>query len=160
MVHTLDRSWRDARAQAGDQRLNSNAALAIDILAAHPVISATTLAARLSVSVQAACVLLERFVERGLVVDVTRRSVRRLFALKDLVPLREAVGVRGKPVAGRKRGRPRLGEESDPVDQNISSAEGPFQPLPRWQPDFSELEVAMNEAESAILTVWSDYTAS
>lgn len=156
MVHTLERSWRNARAQAGDQRRNSKAALAIDIIAAHPVISATTLAARLSVSVQATCVLLERFVKRGLVVDVTRRSVRRLFALKDLVPLREAVGLRGKPVAGRKRGRPRLGEESDPVDQNSSSAEGPFQPLPRWQADFSELETAMKQAESVMMSVWND----
>ncbi|MFT8953726.1 MAG: hypothetical protein ABF979_15830 [Gluconobacter sp.] len=156
MVQTLERSWRDARAQAGDQRRNSKAALAIDIIAAHPVISATTLAARLSVSVQATCVLLERFVERGLVFDVTRRSARRLFALKDLVPLREAIGVRGKPVAGRKRGRPRLGEDADPVDQTIALAEETFKPLPRWQADFSELETAMKQAESVMMSVWND----
>lgn len=148
MVHTLERSWRDARAQAGDQRRNSKAALAIDIIAAHPVISATTLAARLSVSVQAACVLLERFVDRGLVVDVTRRSARRLFALKDLAPLREAVGVREKPAPGCKRGRPRLGEDADPVDQTIALAEEMSRPLPRWQADFSELEAAMKAVDS------------
>ncbi len=150
MVHTLERSWWDARAQAGDQRRNSKAALAIDIIAAHPVISATTLAARLSVSVQAACVLLERFVARGLVVDVTGRSARRLFALKDLAPFREAAGVREKPVPGRKRGRPALGEGAAPVDRDVTSVEETFQPLPRWQPDFSELEAAMNAADSLI----------
>jgi hypothetical protein len=124
MVHTLERSWRDARAQAGDQRRNSKAALAIDIIAAHPVISATTLAARLSVSVQAACVLLERFVDRGLVVDVTRRSARRLFALKDLAPLRESVRKPCRPLDGRKRGRPRVNEivvqeEEDSIENAI-----------------------------------------
>ncbi|GAB3587007.1 hypothetical protein [Acetobacter peroxydans] len=153
MVHTLERSWRDARAQAGDQRRNSKAALAIDIIAAHPVISATTLAARLSVSVQAACVLLERFVERGLVVDVTRRSARRLFALKDLAPLREAVGVREKTVPGRKRGRPRVEEEGYPVDQDAVLPEGLFRPLPRWQANFSELEAAMKAVDSLACSV-------
>jgi hypothetical protein len=148
MVHTLERSWQDARAQAGDQRRNSKAALAIDIIAAHPVISATTLAARLSVSVQAACVLLERFVERELVVDVTRRSARRLFALKDLVLLREAIKQPKKTVPGRKRGRPRLGDEADPVDQDVASVEEMFRPLPRWQPDFSELEAAMKAVDT------------
>lgn len=147
MVHTLERAWRDARAQAGNQRRNSKAALAIDIIAAHPVISATTLAARLSVSVQAACVLLERFLDRGLVIDVTHRAARRLFALKDLAPLREAVRMPKKPVPGRKRGRPRLGEEADPDDQSVAVAEEAFRPLPRWQPDYSELEAAISNVE-------------
>jgi hypothetical protein len=142
MVHTLERSWRDARAQAGAQRRNSKAALAIDIIAAHPVISATTLAARLSISVQAACVLLGRFVERGLVVDVTWRSARRLFALKDLAPLRESVQKPCRPLDGRKLGRPRVNEivvqeEEDPIENATP------QLCPRWHPDFSELEAAM-----------------
>jgi hypothetical protein len=147
MVHTLERAWRDARAQAGNQRRNSKAALAIDIIAAHPVISATTLATKLSVSVQAAYVLLERFLERGLVIDVTHRAARRLFALKDLAPLREAVRVPKKPVPGRKRGRPRLGEEAAPDVQSVAVAEETFRPLPRWQPDFSELEAAISDVE-------------
>lgn len=153
MIHTLDRSWRNARVQAGDQRRNSKAPLAIDIIAAHPVISATTLAARLSVSVQAACVLLERFLERGLVIDVTHRAVRRLFALKDLAPLREVVRIPKKPVSGRKRGRPRLDDESDHDDQDIGVVEGSSPPLPRWNPDYTALEMAMAFADSVILKV-------
>ncbi|MFT9324022.1 MAG: hypothetical protein ABF537_07720 [Acetobacter sp.] len=152
MIHTLDRSWRDARAQAGDQRRNSKAPLAIDIIAAHPVISATTLAARLSVSVQAACVLLERFVEQRLVVDVTRRSARRLFALKDFEPLRESVRKMRKPLPGRKRGRPRTSEimelQEDDVIENVV-----FQPVPRWQPDFSDLEAAIKAVDTLTYSV-------
>ncbi len=154
MVHTLERSWRDARAQAGDQRRNSKAALAIDIIAAHPVISATTLAARLSVSVQAACVLLERFVDRGLVVDVTRRSARRLFALRDLAPLRDAVRMPEKPVLGRKRGRPCLGIEADPDpdpdEQMDALVVDSFQPLSQWKPDFSELDAALKQIDVSL----------
>lgn len=111
------------------------------------VISATTLAAKLSVSIQAACVLLERFLDRGLVIDVAHRAARRLFALNDLVPLREAVRMPKKPAPGRKWGRPRLGEEADPDDQSVAVAEETFQPLPRWQPDFSELEATISNVE-------------
>jgi ribosomal protein S25 len=146
MVHTLERSWRDARAQAGNQRRHSKAALAIDVIAAYPVISATTLAAKLSVSVQAAYVLLERFVERGLVVDVTRRSARRLFALKNFAPLRESVRKPRKPLPGRKRGRPRANEIMDPQEDDVIE-DVILQPLPRWQPDFSELEAAMKAVD-------------
>lgn len=149
-IHTLDQSWRGARAQAGDQRRNSKAPLAIDIIAAHPVISATTLATQLSVSVQAACVLLERFLERGLVIDVTHRAARRLFALKDLAPLREVVRIPKKPVSGRKRGRPRLDDEADHDDQGTGVVEGASPPLPRWKPDYTALETAMAFADSVI----------
>lgn len=151
MIHTLDRSWRGARAQAGDQRRNSKAPLAIDIIAAHPVISATTLAAQLSVSVQAACVFLERFLERGLVIDVTHRAARRLFALKDLAPLREVVRIPKKPVSGRKRGRPRLDDEADHDDQGTGVVEKSSPPLPRWKPDYTALETAMAFADNVIL---------
>lgn len=57
-------------------------------------------------------------------------------------------------MAGRKRGRPP--EEEEPADQNVTSVEGTFRPLPRWQADFSELEAEMKQAESVILTAWSE----
>ncbi|MCX2567398.1 hypothetical protein OQ496_13155 [Acetobacter suratthaniensis] len=147
MVHTLERSWRNARAQAGDQRRNSKAALAIDIIAAHPVISASTLAARLSVSVQAACVLLERFGERGLVVDVTRRSARRLFALKDLAPLRDTVQPRAQVMSGRRRGRPRASADTDDSSIEGKGTVHDFMPVEQWAPDYSELEAAITEID-------------
>ncbi|MBO1326184.1 hypothetical protein K2X14_14665 [Acetobacter sp. TBRC 12305] len=147
MTRTLEASWHQARLQAGDQRRNSRASAAIDVIAAHPVISATSLAARLSMSIKAACLLLERFLERGLIVEVTHRSARRLFALRDMAPLREAVQPRPKAMPGRKRGRPRASDVADVQDFEDSRVEQNFQPLERWTPDYSELEAAMAEVD-------------
>ncbi|WP_025829162.1 hypothetical protein [Acetobacter okinawensis] len=147
MARALEASWRQARLQAGDQRRNSRASAAIDVIAAHPVISATSLAARLSMSIKAACLLLERFLERGLIVEVTHRSARRLFALRDMEPLQEVVQPRQKTIPGRKRGTPRATgmPEVPPVED--SSVQRDFQPLERWAPDYSELEAAMAEVD-------------
>ncbi|MFT9198964.1 hypothetical protein [Gluconobacter oxydans] len=142
LTTTLERSWRQARDQAGDQRRNSRASMAIDVIAAHPVISATSLAQRLSISVQAVCVLLDRFLERDLIVDVTHRATRRLFALKDHAPLREGVQKPRKPVPGRKPGRPRVSDIVVQDDEDVMETVTP-RLLLRWQPDFSELEAAM-----------------
>ena len=113
-MHAREQSWRDAWAQAGNQQRNSKAALAIDAIATYPVIFATTPAAKLSMSIQATYVLLERFVERGLIVDVTRRSARQLLALKDFTPLRESVWKLRKPLPGRKRSLPRASDIMKP----------------------------------------------
>lgn len=143
VARTLEASWRAARLQAGGQRRTSRALAAIDVIAAHPVISATTLAARLSMSIKAACQLLERFVENGLIVEVTHRSARRLFALRDMSPLRETVQPRAKVVAGRKRGRPRASAIEDDMNVENTGSVQDFRPLERWTPDYSELEAAM-----------------
>jgi len=130
----------------------AKAALAIDAIAAYPVIFATTLAAKLSMSVQAAYVLLEWFVERGLIVNVTRRSTRGLLALKDFTPLRESVWKLRKPLPGHKRGltarqRHHVAERDDVIENVV------FQPLPRWQPDYSELEAAMKAVDTLTYSV-------
>lgn len=143
MTRTLEASWRAARLQAGGQRRTSRARAAIDVIAAHPVISATTLAMRLSMSIKAACQLLERFLEKGLVVEVTHRSARRLFALRDMAPLRETVQSRANVVAGRKRGRPRASAIEDNMNVADIEAGQDFSLLERWTPDYSELEAAM-----------------
>jgi hypothetical protein len=144
MARTLEASWRAARLQAGGQRCTSRARAAIDVIAAHPVISATTLAMRLSMSIKAACQLLERFLEKGLIVEVTHRSARRLFALRDMAPLRETVQSRANVVAGRKRGRPRASATVED-DRNVedTGAVQDFMPIERWAPDYSELEAAI-----------------
>lgn len=143
MTRTLEASWRNARLQAGGQRRTSRALAAIDVIAAHPVISASTLAARLSMSIKAACQLLERFLKKRLIVEVTHRSARRLFALQDMAPLRETVQPRAQVVPGRKRGRPPASAAED--DMNVADTESvqDFSPLERWTPDYSELEAAM-----------------
>lgn len=148
MTRTLEASWRTARLQADGQRRTSRARAAIDVIAAHPVISATTLAARLSMSIKAACQLLERFVENGLIVEVTHRSARRLFALRDMAPLRATVQPRAKVVAGRKRGRPRASAIEDDMNVADIGVVQDFSPLERWAPDYSELKAAMAEIDA------------
>ncbi|OAZ75626.1 hypothetical protein SRCM100623_00369 [Acetobacter pasteurianus] len=61
MTRTLEASWRAARLQAGGQRSTSRARAAIDVIAAHPVISATTLATRLSMSTRISSVVTVRY---------------------------------------------------------------------------------------------------
>jgi hypothetical protein len=94
-------------------------------------------------SIKAACQLLKRFVENGLIVEVTHRSARRLFALRDMAPLRATVQPRAKVVAGRKRGRPRASAIEDDMNVADIGVVQDFRPLERWTPDYSELEAAM-----------------
>jgi hypothetical protein len=69
-------------------------------MAAAPVISATSRAGSLGIAVKNASTLLEALVERGIAIEVTHRSKRWLYGLKDLAPLREEVA----PPAARRRG--------------------------------------------------------
>ena len=105
----LERSWFAARcAAAAGRRSTSRAAACIDILAAAPLASATTLAAGLGMAVKNAIALLIWFAEAGIAVEVTRRSKRRLFGLAGLAPLRDEVAPPRRPEPGRGRGRPPL----------------------------------------------------
>ena len=62
---------------------------AVDFLAAAPIVSATSLAHSLDIAIKNAASLLDAFVARGIAIEVTHRSKRRLFGLKHLAPLRE-----------------------------------------------------------------------
>jgi hypothetical protein len=59
------------------KRRHSRAPAALDVLAAAPLCSATTLANAVGVSIRAACTMLDAFRAAGLVVEVTSRSSRR-----------------------------------------------------------------------------------
>ncbi len=89
---------------------------AIDLLAAAPLVSATSLAAGLGMAIKNAARLLDAFCADGIAVEVTHRCKRRLFALRTLAPLREGVAVPRRPVPGRGRGRPR----TVPVEAEVS----------------------------------------
>ena len=102
----LERAWFAARAAVAGRRRNSRAAAAVDILAAAPLVSATSLAAGLGMAVKNAAGLLDDFCAAGIAVEVTHRSKRRLFGLTGLAPLREAVRPPYRPEPGRGRGRP------------------------------------------------------
>jgi hypothetical protein len=76
LLMELEQAWFAARARAAGRRRDSHAAAAIDLLAAAPLISATTLAAALDVAVKTAPRLLDFLVGAGIAVEVTRRSKR------------------------------------------------------------------------------------
>ena len=119
----LERAWFAARSAVAGRRRNSHAAAAVDILAATPLISATSLAAGLGVAVKSAIRLLDGLVAAGVAVEVTHRSKRRLFGLKGMAPLGEAVRPPYRPEPGRGRGRPPILAVEDDVA-------GPPLPLP------------------------------
>ncbi|WP_124306722.1 Fic family protein, partial [Acetobacter pasteurianus] len=150
-TRALEQSWRQARSKSGGQRCTSRADKVIDLLAAYPVVSATRLSAELGLSLKAAYIYLERFLEEGLIVEVTHRAARRLFALKDLEPLREIVRPPKRPQPGRKRGRPRKSESQAtcPPDENVDIR--PIEPAPTFAPiNYEELERAIDHAERVI----------
>jgi hypothetical protein len=89
LMRLIEREWLAARAAIRGRRRDSRAAAAVDILAAAPVVSATSLAAGLGMAVKNAAALLEGFVARGIAIEVTHRAKRRLFGLGHLAPLRE-----------------------------------------------------------------------
>lgn len=68
-ARTFETSWRQAHLHACDRGRNSRASAAIDIIAAHRVNLARSQVTRLSVSIKVACLQLERFLERGLIVE-------------------------------------------------------------------------------------------
>jgi hypothetical protein len=89
LLRFIEREWFAARAAVRDRRRDSHAAAAVDMMAAAPVVSATSLARGLGIAVKNAAALLDSFVSSGIAIEVTHRSKRRLFGLKHLAPLRE-----------------------------------------------------------------------
>jgi hypothetical protein len=145
----LEREWVAARACFADRRSNSRAGQAIDVLAAAPLLSATTLAGAIGMSIRRAIDLLDGFVRDELVVEVTHRAKRRLFALRGLTPMRDEILPPRRPEPGRRPGRPRNDEAEAEVPKQISSA-APLSPLQRGVFDYSVLEESMEHLESVI----------
>jgi hypothetical protein len=146
----MERAWLIARRAAAGRRRNSRAAAAIDILAAAPLISATSLAAGLGMAVKNAAELLAGLCGDGIAVEVTHRCKRRLFGLAGLAPLRDEVAPPRRPEPGRGRGRPpTIRIEPEPPPQP-PPPEIVLTPIERRAIDYSELEQWMAQAEHAI----------
>ncbi|MBV8524782.1 MAG: hypothetical protein JOY71_22135 [Acetobacteraceae bacterium] len=136
----IEREWVSARKQrVAGRRSNSRAPMAIDVMAAAPLVSATTLAKAVGMSIQAATLMLDQFVADGIAVEVTHRSARRLFGINGLAPLRYETDAprRSKPGPGRGRWRAEI-----EVDENDASPVPlpPITPIERKAFDYSELE--------------------
>jgi hypothetical protein len=147
----LERAWLAARRAVAGRRRNSRAALAVDILAAAPLVSATSLAAGLGMAVKNGAALLDAFCAADIAVEVTHRSKRRLFGLTGLAPLRDAVRPPYRPDPTRGRGRPRLDQSDDPADSVVLPLPpAPLTPIDRRQFDYSDLGHWMAQTDQAI----------
>ena len=123
--------------------------VAIDILAAAPLISSVTLASGLGMAVKNALELLTGFCAEGIAIEITHRSKRRLFGLAGLAPLRDEIEPPWRPEPGRGRGRPptvRIEEEPSLPPP----PERPMTPIERRAIDYSELDQAMAHIEQTI----------
>jgi hypothetical protein len=150
LLAALERVWNTARRGVAGRRRNSRAATAIDILAATPLVSASTLAAGLGMAVNNAAALLESFCAGGIAVEVTHRSKRRLFGLAGLAPLRDGIAPPKRPMPGRGRGRPPILPDDDAVVPPPALPEPPFNPRGRQDFDYGEIETWMVNTEQTI----------
>jgi hypothetical protein len=149
LLQTLERAWFAARSQAADRRSTSRAGAAIDVLAAAPLVSATSLGKALGMATQNAAQLLDRFCADGIAIEVTHRSKRRLFGLAALAPLRDGVAPPRRPEPGRGRGRPPI----LPVEDAVTAPPAPLPPLTtleRRSLDYSGLDAAIAFADAAM----------
>ena len=159
LLRLMEREWFAARSAVRDRRRDSRAVVAVDIMAAAPVISATSLAGGLGIAVKNASALLEALVERGIAIEVTHRSKRRLYGLKDLAPLREEAAPPRRPTSGRSRGRPPRGAPVPILLATYSEARDAtpppanrlaLSPLERKEFDFTDIDRWMQQADEAI----------
>ena len=158
LLTALERYWFAARRAVAGRRRDSRAGHAVDILAAAPLLSATSLGQALGMATKNATRLLEGFVVLGIASEVTHRSKRRLYGLKHLSPLRETVAPPRQPLPGRRPGRPSAASPA------VAAAGGAVPlatvpplalspPLPRSQREefeFGELDRWLDLADQAI----------
>jgi hypothetical protein len=148
LLVALERAWRAARRAVSGRRRHSRAAAAVDLLAAAPLVSASSLAAGLGMAVKNATLLLDDFCAAGIAIEVTHRSKRRLFGLTGLAPLRDVVRPPYRPEPGRGRGRPPLEAEDAITVPALPSP--PPTPLDRQPFDYSDLAHWMTQMDQTI----------
>jgi len=123
-------------------------------MAAAPIVSPTSLAHSLDIAVKNAATLLDGFVARGIAIEVTHRSKRRLFGLKHLAPLRAEAA---PPRRALRRGalgamRPGSAADDDAAPDTPPPVREPLRltPLERTEFEFSDLDDWMREADQVI----------
>lgn len=120
------------------------------MLAAAPVLSATTLARVLGIAVKNALRILDDLAIAETAVEVTHRSKRRLFGLRGLTPLRDVVQPPYRPEPGRGRGRPPIPRYDDDVADPPPLPPPPLTPIERRAFDYAALEEAMAHLDAVV----------
>ena len=149
LLYTLERTWFEARRGIGGRRKTSYAAAAVDVLAAAPVISATSLARILGIAVKNAIRILDDLQAAEIAIEVTHRSKRRLFGLKGLAPLRDTVRPPYRPDRDRGPGRPRIELEHEAAPE-VSPPLPPLTLIERKAVDYTALEEAMANLDAVL----------
>ena len=149
LLSTMERSWFDARRAITGRRKTSRAGAAVDLLAAAPVISATSLARILGIAVKNAIRLLDELCAANIAIEVTHRSKRRLFGLAGLAPLRDVVRPPYRPNPNRGPGRPRYEIIEDEGETKIPPRP-PLSPIEHRAFDYSALEEAMAHLDAVV----------
>ena len=149
LLYTMERAWFEARRGIAGRRRDSHVAVAVDLLAAAPVLSATTLARILGIAVKSAIRILDELLAAGTVIEVTHRSKRRLFGLKGLAPLREVVRPPYRPDPNRGRGRPRQAIEEEEAEVAPPPLP-PLTPIERRAFDYTTLAEAMAHLDAVV----------
>jgi hypothetical protein len=151
LLADMERIWFAARRAVAGGRSDSRAGPAMDLMAATPLVSATSLASGLGMAVKNATALLDRFCREGIAIEVTHRSKRRLYGLVGLAALRDGVAAPRRPEPGRGRGRPPLHRaEPPPLPPAPLAPARPLTPLERRALDYSDLTEAMAFADDRI----------
>jgi hypothetical protein len=161
LLRSIERPWSAARAAIAGRRRDSHAAAAIDLMAAAPLISATSLGQALGIATNNATRLLDGFVGLGIATEITRRSKRRLYGLTHLAPLRETAAPPHRPLPGRRPGRPSAAATASAADPNASRADiaaplgarPPLPPLPGPSFEFGDIDEWLDLADQAIRRV-------
>ena len=151
LLTTLERAWFDARRGIAGRRKDSHDAAAVDVLAAAPVLSATTLARILGIAVKNAIRILDDLATAEIAIQVTHRAKRRLFGLRGLTPLRAVVRPPYRPEPGRGRGRPPIPRLDDEVaDPPPLPPVAPLTPIERREFNYAALEEAMAHLDAVV----------
>ena len=150
LTRDLERAWRNARQAIQGRRSTSHASAAVDVLAAASLLSAPALAAALGIAGKNASRLLDELCREGVAVEVSRRAKRRLYALRTMEPLRDAIREPKRPEPGRGRGRPPafIPEDDDEEFLAETGIAGPR--LPPVNFNYADLDSAMVELEATI----------
>ena len=149
LLYAIERAWFTARGAIAGRRKDSHDAAAVDVLAAAPVLSATTLARVLGIAVKNAIRILDGLVASEIAIEVAHRAKRRLFALQGLDSLQHVVQPPYRPDGNRGRGRPRH-EIVEDGPEEAPPPLPPLTPIERRAFDYTALEEAMAHLDAVV----------